>query len=360
MAEPLRVAIVGGGVGGSAAVRSISKRFGSRVAVSLFEMGRGLGGRAATRKSRDDARIMVSHGCPAFEASDAGALGVCEELEAAGHLRSYADGGGVDDGGVGAGTGDGDSAGAARVFHGHPGMNSLCEGLVEGCPFTPRFKQMVRKVAFDAASKRWLLEGGDEESLGEYDWLIVSGSGLAHPRWTKTFGGPPPLLEAAGRFDPPCDGLDRALAVIGEMEANPVVVAMMMYENGGGGGGGGGGEEGEEGVAAATAAATSPSCDSAVIKLARTGGGEGKDGEDGGGESAGVLTKAVVQRGEGNTTNVVLHSTHQYALSIADVYGRTSTAARLGGAKADSTIEDDIVARWGDVIRRVLLVVLVQ
>jgi hypothetical protein len=344
MAEPLRVAIVGGGVGGSAAVRSISKRFGTRVAVSLFEMGRGLGGRAATRKSRDDARIMVSHGCPAFEASDAGALGVCEELEAAGHLRSSADGGGGGggDGGVGAGTGGGDSAVAARVFHGHPGMNSLCEGLVEGCPFTPRFKQMVRKVAFDAASKRWLLQGGDEESLGEYDWLIVSGSGLAHPRWTKTFGSSPPLLEAAGRFDPPCDGLDRALAVIGEMEANPVVVAMMMYENGGGGGGGGG-EDGKEGVAAAAA---SLSCDSAVIKLARAGGGEGKDGEDGGGgESAGVLTKAVVQRGAGNTTNVVLHSTHQYALSIADVYGRTSTAARLGGAKADSTIEDDIVAR---------------
>ena len=120
MAEPLRVAIVGGGVGGSAAVRSISKRFGSRVAVSLFEMGRGLGGRAATRKSRDDARIMVSHGCPAFEASDAGALGVCAD-PAREHSRSFEGGAGrARDGGVdGVGQVAEDERGSPCVLEAH-------------------------------------------------------------------------------------------------------------------------------------------------------------------------------------------------------------------------------------------------
>ncbi|KAH8056717.1 hypothetical protein JL720_14187 [Aureococcus anophagefferens] len=43
----------------------------------------------------------------------------------------------------------------------------------------------------------WALRGTDGAELGRFDWLAVSGSGVAHDRWTATFGGEPPLKAAA-------------------------------------------------------------------------------------------------------------------------------------------------------------------
>ncbi|KAH8095882.1 hypothetical protein JL720_3216 [Aureococcus anophagefferens] len=49
-----------------------------------------------------------------------------------------------------------------------------------------------------------------------------------------------------------------------------------------------------------------------------------------------VLSRVVVERVSDDVTNVVLHSTHAFAEKNRDVYGATSTAARIGGALSDA------------------------
>ena len=41
------------------------------------------------------------------------------------------------------------------------------------------------------------------EPLGTYDFLVITSTGLAHPRWRTTFGGEPPLVEAAAALADP-------------------------------------------------------------------------------------------------------------------------------------------------------------
>ncbi|KAH8062584.1 hypothetical protein JL722_3506 [Aureococcus anophagefferens] len=57
-----------------------------------------------------------------------------------------------------------------------------------------------------------------------------------------------------------------------------------------------------------------------------------------------VLSRVVVERVSDDVTNVVLHSTHAFAGKNRDVYGATSTAARIGGALSDASREEALVA----------------
>ena len=59
-----RVAILGGGVSGCSSALHLSKL---GYCVSLFEMGRGCGGRASSRKTRSQPNLVVNHGAPTFD-----------------------------------------------------------------------------------------------------------------------------------------------------------------------------------------------------------------------------------------------------------------------------------------------------
>eukprot|EP00966_Prymnesium_polylepis_P105605 2445961-Prymnesium_polylepis.1 len=43
----------------------------------------------------------------------------------------------------------------------------------------------------------WRLTSKQGDALGEFDWLVVSSSTVAHPRWRGVFGGEPPMADAA-------------------------------------------------------------------------------------------------------------------------------------------------------------------
>ena len=62
------IAVVGAGVGGCALVASL-RRGGWKGEISLWESGRGPGGRTATRRSRQDSDLRIDHGAPLFNIS---------------------------------------------------------------------------------------------------------------------------------------------------------------------------------------------------------------------------------------------------------------------------------------------------
>ena len=297
-AAPLRVGIIGGGVAGCSLAHALKEEVAAgRVATTVFEMGRGSGGRSATRKTRDDGRVAISHGAPSFKVTtdafrrllDALPDGTTAPLALpVGTLKKGA-------------TFEPDDA---ERRAGGRGAAGLCEALLEGSGAELRFRSMVRGI--ERREGAWALLAKDGSDLGCYDWIAVSGNGVAHDRWTATFGGEPPLKAAAATMGD--DALDAAIAAMNRVTSKPVMAVMLAFDG-----------------AAARAWAALPWSKAKV------------DDDD-------VLSRVVVERVSDDVTNVVLHSTHAFAERHRDVYGATSTAAIIGGAATDASREEALVA----------------
>jgi len=225
--SPPRVAVIGGGVAACSLAHGLRDSLASRaVSLHVFEMGRASGGRAATRGTRDDPGLRVDHGVPAFAALTPEFGALCESLVAADVLRRC-DGDGSAFGVLrSSGTFEAEDAAGAPTRYRPPvgkGMNALCDGLLGGestlANFTPG--TMVTKVEPVAAQWRLTSKGGVD--LGTFDWLVVSSTGLAHPRWRTTFGGEPPLVEAAAALGD--TALDATLAALAPLQSKPVTAA---------------------------------------------------------------------------------------------------------------------------------------
>ena len=79
-----RIAVVGGGVGACSLVYGLRDHLSrATVQLQLFEMGRGAGGRAATRGTRAP-ELRVNHGAPAFKARTPRFEGLCDAIGAQG------------------------------------------------------------------------------------------------------------------------------------------------------------------------------------------------------------------------------------------------------------------------------------
>eukprot|EP00873_Tetraselmis_striata_P023345 jgi/Tetstr1/443609/TSEL_031608.t1 len=331
--QPLRVAVLGGGVGGCsfvAGLRAASEMAteggppllrGHPLEVSLFEMGRGVGGRAASRASREMPGMQCDHGVPFYEARSERFQAINASLAAGGYVTAFDDVVGTlhepahdaKEGAIWDFKSEDCPPGASR-YRGIPGMNGLCAGLVGAWPgLTPRFSTMIAGIEPPSpdGSGSWHLLGRDRGSLGEFDWLVVAGNGVAHPRWTPAFGGPPPLVEAAAKLGDP--SLTAALHTMAPTTARPVTAVMMAFT----------GEAAQEWAAL-------------PWSLARF-------------EDDPVLGKLMVRAlPDSDTVTVVLHSSHAFAEGATHVFGSTSTAARVGGAAGGSSAEE------GEVVGKLL------
>jgi len=308
-----RVAVVGGGASACALVHALGEDISSGVIqLSLFEMGRGVGGRSATRRSREMPELLLDHGVPAFSARTESFAELCERFVDAGHLGRLSK------------TDPSQSIGILRqdgTYEAEPsddtpprftaaagkGISTFCEGLIRGggdnssSPIVSTvFSTMVKElVPLDEGG--WRLAGKDGTDLGEFDWLVVAGNVLGHPRWSSAFGGSPPLVAAAGQMDDA--PLHDALAALSKLQHNPVTACLLAFEGD-----------------AAKVWASLP-----FFKCAF--------------EEDPVLARLVVRRVSPTLTTAVVHSTHAFSLGVSDVYGSTSTAARLGGAGTNAERE---------------------
>lgn len=312
----MRIAVIGGGVGACSLAHGLRECIAAKTAsLHLFEMGRGTGGRAATRSTREKPGLRVDHGVAAFAAHTPSFTALCESLVSVGALRRC---GTADAFGrlAADGTFAPETPADAPTRYCAPegkGMSTLCDALLradDGSQIADAtLGTMVAQVEASTASDappRWKLTSRRGDDLGTYDWLVVTSTGIAHPRWRATFGGEPPLVEAAAALHDP--RLDAALAALAPLTAKPVTTALLAYE-----------------ADAAAAWAALPFVKARV-------------------DDDPVLARVVVQRVGRSLVSVALHSTHAFARGAAHVYGATSAAARVAGAASDAR-EEARVAR---------------
>jgi predicted NAD/FAD-dependent oxidoreductase len=296
----VKVCVVGGGVGGCAAVTSLlSPPNNNDNSIMLLEMGRGVGGRGSTRFTREDPRIAVNHGAPHAEIRTEEGLKIMKQLEKSGFAKQSQS--------SRESTCEDKTATTTEpeYWTGNPSMNFISEGLLDSLQKKPEylFKAMVRAVepiiAADQTVEGWLLKDKDGITLVKTEWLIVAGSGIAHPRWTAAFGGEPPLLTASRVIGN--KALDSALDSIASVHSRPVQTAMMAFE--------------------VQSNSFWNSINESVLETP----------EDD------ILDKLVIQKSkDGTLVSIVAHSNAEFAESAKDTYGSKSTAATIGGASTSS------------------------
>ena len=217
---------------------------------------------------------------------------------------------------------------AASRYSGASGSASdFAEALLRGGSLSQprlaegRFSTMVRAIeplrTVGGESNGWRLSDGKGESLGEFDWLLLCSASAAHPRWTRTFGGEPPLSRESASLLGDTQ-LEAALHALGNTPSAPVISCLMAFD--------------------ADAAAAW-----AALPCATGGAGGAFAGCEL--EADATISRLLVQPLPNGLTSVVLHSTLDFARAHLDVYGATSAAARVGGAATDATREQEIVDR---------------
>lgn len=206
------LAIVGAGVAGCALAAQL-RRQGWSGSINLLEIGRGPGGRAATRRSRRDPALAINHGAPLFNISGSPPPALLAPLRQGDWIQPFTgviqalDGEGrlIEAHGVGECAGEGFHAGA--LWQGAGGMEQLSRGLLalaaEAAGGTLlRSGTLVRRLEPLPGGEGWRLRGEGDALLLQCRWLVLSGTLLAHPRCQAVFGWPEvPLQTAAETLD---------------------------------------------------------------------------------------------------------------------------------------------------------------
>lgn len=227
------IAVIGAGVAGCTTAALLS-RAGWPGSIVLWETGRGPGGRAATRRSRDDDALRLDHGAPLLNVTAAplGTLqagvgssrtaqhgpspcaSLIEELVAGGWLEPWQGTRARLDVHGNLHPISTDPLGEGLLYRGRGGMEQLCQGLLRlaGSSVSTRFGTLVRDLR-PVPGGGWQLLDSEGRVLDQVDWLILSSTLLAHARvqlvldWETV-----PLVEAARVLGDV--HLDHALAAI--------------------------------------------------------------------------------------------------------------------------------------------------
>ena len=125
-------------------------------AVTVFEMGRGAGGRCSSRRTREIPGLYIDHGCPAFTADGTPEwLEIVKDLVASGSLEPW---------NCSTGFLEGSEAKAApcpQLYRGPNGMDNFCTRLLQGCE--TRFSTVVSGL--ERQNGQWILQGKDGELM---------------------------------------------------------------------------------------------------------------------------------------------------------------------------------------------------
>ncbi len=211
--------MIGAGVAGCALAAGL-RRGNWLGPITLWEAGRGPGGRAATRRSRRDGNLHIDHGAPLLNLVGDPVPELVAPLLEEGWLVPWREPAAVLLGNGCLGPAQDDPLLRGVLLRGRQGMDDLCRGLLalaeaQGPPgaLSTHHGTLVRHLE-PRRQGGWRLRDDSGELLGEADWLVLSGTLLAHPRAQELFGWPEvPLRQAAASLADPA--LDRALEAIG-------------------------------------------------------------------------------------------------------------------------------------------------
>jgi len=314
-------AIIGNGIAGASVARRLAlSQPGAFSRIAVHEIGRGPGGRAATRKTRSMPGLRINHGAPYADISTTRGKALLASLD--GVTEAYTAPRCTVDAVTGAVEPlEPDSAQALITGRDGEMANIAGDLLRDGrgerlSPIATHYSSMVRGLSRGRSpGSPWRLFDGNGDEIDRADWLIAAGSGIAHPRWSATFGGEPPLVAAASECEDAA--LNDALAVIARQTAAPVLT-VLLYGTG-----------------------------DLANQWRRLAFGEGRL------VNHDVLSKISIQPCGESECAVVLHSTIDYAVGNAGVHGSSSSAARVGDASSDShreaAIIDDLLGALGEI-----------
>ncbi|MCP9774935.1 NAD(P)-binding protein [Cyanobium sp. WAJ14-Wanaka] len=191
------IAVIGAGVAGCALVAQL-RRLGVQSPISLWETGRGPGGRASTRFSRLDGGFRLDHGAPLLNLSGAPDPQLLAPLLEGGWLEPWAGRAARLEGEAQLRLDLADAYGLGGLWVGKGGMHQLGKGLLQlaGPEVEQHFGSFVRHLQRPRGGP-WRLLGVGRELLVEADWLVLSSTLLAHPRSQLLFGWPEAPLKTA-------------------------------------------------------------------------------------------------------------------------------------------------------------------
>jgi predicted NAD/FAD-dependent oxidoreductase len=300
MREPaaVSVGVIGAGLAGATCARALSA---AGIRCTVYEQGRGAGGRLATRTSRDMPSVRINHGAPAFTANGAEFRAMLSLLEAEGAVEQWAGCKlGVFDGRRGGGLATVEPSAELRLWRGWPTMAALGEHLLrEAAPrCDARFGCQIEQISYSPEHRRWQLTprgGAGAEGAAEHDFLVVTSAlPASSERWRALFGCDAPLAEAAAAVP----GLLPAVGAVGAAGAShrPVLTVLASWE----------------GAEASQRVAEWLPCDLMNI------------------EHHPVLQKVVRQSAAGgDSVGVAVHSTHEFATANPKAYGKRSSVAGM-------------------------------
>ena len=307
---PGSIAVVGAGVAGCALLAQLH-RLGHRGPISLWETGRGAGGRASTRRSRHDAGLRIDHGAPLLNITGAAEPLLLQPLLAGGWIEPWPGVAAQLQGEATLQLGQPDALGLGALYRGRGGMDHLCQGLLSlaGDRWQAHFGTLVRHLGH--TDGRWQLRGRDGALLAEADWLVLSSTLLAHPRSRLVFGWEDvPLREAAGPLGDL--QLDHALALIAGLRTEARSNLLVLVD----------------------AAAAGPWSQLPFSLLHFDAAAQQRWG----------LRRITIQPLADGRCAVVAHSSQAFAADHLDVYGTHSAVAQMLQLPPDEGREDTVIA----------------
>lgn len=164
MASPirsLRIAIQGSGIAAAACAERLSKRHD----VTIFESGRGPGGRMSTRRAQT---YQFDHGAQYFSPKTDAFAAAVDKWCAAGLCAPWT--GEKSIWTADRGVSPDPKAAMATRYVGSPGMSSICQGLLGSVKTVCDTRAVAKR-----SSEGWALHHGKSgKSLGDFDFLICS------------------------------------------------------------------------------------------------------------------------------------------------------------------------------------------
>ncbi|KAJ0963243.1 hypothetical protein J5N97_028365 [Dioscorea zingiberensis] len=185
------VAVIGSGISGAVCASILASR---GVSVTLFESGRGAGGRMSQRRgtTEDGKELFFDHGAPFFTVERDEVKSLVDSWIARGIVAEW----NVRFASFDRPTSkflDFEKEGASRRLVGFPGMNSICKALCVEPGVEARFGTTVGRMVWLPSKSLWSLTGLEGQDLGHFDCLVASDKNVASPRFKDLTGCPPPL-----------------------------------------------------------------------------------------------------------------------------------------------------------------------
>lgn len=320
------LAVIGAGVSGCALVARL-RQLGFTGEIGLWETGRGPGGRASTRRSREDPGLQINHGAPFFNVATQPPPALLAPLLEGGYVEPWS-------GQVALLRGERDlqldrhdALSSGELYIGHGGMDRIGTGLLAMAqdagtpPIRTHFSTLVRHLRHTPETG-WQLLDREGELLGQADWLVLSGTLLAHPRTQLILGWPEvPLKQAAASLKDL--QLEHALTMIAGIrsEARSNLLVVLNPE----------------------AAAPWRALPFQLLAF------------DAAAQQRWGLRRVSVQPLEDGRCAVVAHSTNAFAADHLDVYGSRSAIAKMLELPPDAGREDTVIGALTEVLDQAMV-----